>query len=145
MWIYHQLYWEMEPSLLEPGWPSLIVLSEEKRYFNYRHSHARMGAFGKLKSRFRVLHRKCESHKEKVKAMGLACIVLHNICIDPDLNKRRNRNELCDLLDLTNSRARNFEVGRSAGVKVEMLSLMHCGKKSKTYNFYFFIFDTYIP
>ena len=47
--------------------------------------------------------------------MGLACIVLHNVCIergdmiprrydltmDPDHNKRRDRNELRDLLDLT--------------------------------------------
>ena len=29
-----------------------------------------------------MLLRKCESHKETVKLMSLACIVLHNICID---------------------------------------------------------------
>ena len=60
------------------------ILSEDKRYFNYRLSRARMvseGTFGKLKSRFRVLHKECESHKETVKIMTLACIVLHNLSI----------------------------------------------------------------
>ena len=61
------------------------VLSPQERYFNYRLSRARMvteGAYGRLKGRWRVLLRKCESHKETVKLMTLACIVLHNICID---------------------------------------------------------------
>ena len=61
------------------------VLSEEKTYFNCRGSRTRMvteGAFEQLKSRFRVLHKRCESDKEIVKAMVLACIVLHNTCID---------------------------------------------------------------
>ena len=40
------------------------------------------GAFGQLKSRFRILHKKCESDKETVKTMALACAVLHNICMD---------------------------------------------------------------
>ena len=55
------------------------VLTQEKAYFNFRLSRARMvteGAFGKPKGRFRVLHRKCESNKE----MGLGCVVLHNLC-----------------------------------------------------------------
>ena len=82
------------------------VLTEKKRYFNYRLSHARMvseGSFGKLKSRFRVLHRKCESSKESVKAVGLAAVVLLNVClemgdilprsmdltVDPAANKKR--------------------------------------------------------
>ena len=46
------------------------VLPDNKRYFNFRHSRARLvteGAFGRLKSRFRVLFRKCESKKETVK------------------------------------------------------------------------------
>ena len=48
------------------------------------------GAFGKLKERFRILHRKCESNKETVKIMGLACVILHNICIDKrDLVSRK--------------------------------------------------------
>ena len=61
------------------------VLSPQERYFNYRLSRARMvteGAYGRLKGCWRVLLRKCKNHKETVKLMTLACIVLHNICID---------------------------------------------------------------
>ena len=61
------------------------------------------GSFGKLKSRFRVLHKKCESSKESVKAVGLAAVVLLNVClemgdilprsmdltVDPAANKKR--------------------------------------------------------
>ena len=40
------------------------------------------GAFGKLKRRWRVLSKKCESNPEILKKFGLASIVLHNICIE---------------------------------------------------------------
>ena len=40
------------------------------------------GAFGKLTGRCRISHGKCESNKETVKIMGLACVILHNIYID---------------------------------------------------------------
>ena len=43
---------------------------------------ATKSVFGRLKSRFRVLHKKCQSDKETLIDMALACIVLHNICID---------------------------------------------------------------
>ena len=102
------------------------VLSKEKRYFNYRHSGARLvteGAFGRLKSRFRILHRKCESDKESVKLFGLACVALHNICIelgdlvprnfdltmDRASNKRLSPEEVRDVLSLTNSKQKQFE------------------------------------
>ena len=62
------------------------ALSEKQQhYFNYRGSRAKMvteGAFDQIKSRFRVLHKKCESYKKTVKAMALAYVVLHNIYID---------------------------------------------------------------
>ena len=109
------------------------VLSEEN--FNYRGSWARMvteKAFGRLKSRFRVLHKKCESGKKTVKAMVLACVTLHNICIDTgDViprdfhlsydstnNKRRDREIIRGLLDLTDARQKNFELGRSEVLNV---------------------------
>ena len=82
-------------------------------------------AFGRLKSRFRVLHKKCESDKKTVKAMALACVILHNICIDTgdviprmfDLsydsptNKRQDREIIRRLLDLNDVRQKNFELG----------------------------------
>ena len=61
------------------------VPPDNKRYFNFRHSRATLvteGTFGRLKSRFRVLYRKCKCNKETVKLYGLACVVLHNICIE---------------------------------------------------------------
>ena len=101
-----------------------VVLSGEKRYFNYRGSRARMvteGAFGRLKSRFSVLHKKCESDEETVKAMALACVILQNIFIDRgdliprvfDLsydstaNKCRNRETIRELLDLADVGQKN--------------------------------------
>ena len=96
------------------------VPTPRKRYFNYRGSRGHLvteGAFGRLKSRFRVLHRKCESNKNTVKAMDLACVVLHNMCVekgnliprkldlafDDITNKRRNSDDVRDLLDLINT------------------------------------------
>ena len=92
-------------------------LSPEEKNFNYSLSRARMvteGAYGKLKGRFRVLYQKCECNKETVKAMVLACIVLHNTCIqcnepfppqldltvDPATNERRDRDTVRKLLDM---------------------------------------------
>ena len=84
------------------------VLTPEHRYFNYRLSRARMvteGAYKQLKGRWHILYRKCESSPDNVKIYTLACIVLHNICMDrgdtslrqrdlskdPQTNKRRPR------------------------------------------------------
>ena len=111
------------------------VLSEEQGYFNFRLSRTRLvieGAFGRLKSRFRVLHRRRENNKEIVKLMGLACVVLHNICIetkylvpcqfdlsvDQATNKRQDQNQIRDLLDLTNSNKKYIVAGKPAAVKV---------------------------
>ena len=60
------------------------ILQDDKRYFSYRHSRARLvtEVFGRLKSKFNVLLRKRESNKETVKLYGLACVVLHNLCIE---------------------------------------------------------------
>ena len=86
------------------------VPTPRKRYFNYRGSRGRLvteGAFDRLKSQFRVLHRKCESNKNTVKAMGLACVVLHNIRIEKgDLIPRK-----LDLtFDVTNKRKNSDDV-----------------------------------
>ena len=65
--------------------PYRDILSEEKHDFNYRRSMVRMvteGTFDRLKSRFTVLYKKCESDKLTVKAMTLTFVVSHNICIE---------------------------------------------------------------
>ena len=79
------------------------MLSDNKQYFNYRNSRARLvteGAVWRLKIEFRVLFRKCESNKETLKLYGLACVVLHNLCIEhSDLVPRK--------FDLTSDHASN--------------------------------------
>lgn len=95
------------------------LLTPRQHYFNYRLSRARMVtecAYGQLKGRWRVLERKCESPPEIVRVVTLACIVLHNICIergdtisrkldltfDPLTNNRRDRDEIRRLLLMRN-------------------------------------------
>ena len=94
------------------------------------------GAFGRLKGRFRVLHRECESSKESVKAMGLAAVVLHNIClemgdilprsmdltIDPATNKGRDREEVAAILDLTDKSQKNYTRDKTATAIRESLT-----------------------
>ena len=60
-------------------------LPEEKRYFNYRPSRARMvveEAFGRLKSRWRCLLKRYNTSLEFVPNTVTACCVdlLHDIC-----------------------------------------------------------------
>ena len=84
-----------QPWLMKPY--TNAALTPEERYFNYRLSRTRMvteGAYGQLKGRWRVLLRKCESSTEVIKVMTLACMVLHNICIDRE-------DTMCKQLDLT--------------------------------------------
>lgn len=71
------------PWLMKPYGNS--VLDRKQGYFNYRLSRARMvteGAYGQLKGRWRVLLRKCESSRNEVRLSTLACVVLHNVCIE---------------------------------------------------------------
>ena len=66
----------LTPWLMKPYTNATLTI--EQRYFNYRLSRARMvteGAFGQLKSRWRVLLRKCESNHEVVRNSTLACMV----------------------------------------------------------------------
>ena len=98
------------------------TLSPKQRYFNYRLSRARMvteGAFGQLKGRWRVLLCKNESNKDLVRTVTLACMVLHNICIergdsisrnldlsvDPTTQEKRDREKIRKLLQMTDCRS----------------------------------------
>ena len=105
------------------------ILSPEQRNFNYRLSRARMvteGAYGQLKGRWRVLLRKCESSRDQVRTATLACVVLHNTCInrgdsiskkldltvDPNSQEKRPREEIRKLLqmrDCSNARDTSIE------------------------------------
>ena len=102
-----------KPWLLKPY--TNATLMPEQSYFNYRLSRARMVtecAYGQLKGRWRVLLRTSENDKETVRAVTLACVVLHNICIeqgdlaqrqwdlskDSASNQRRTQEEVQDLL-----------------------------------------------
>ena len=105
----------LQPWLMKPY--TNAVLTPEQRNFNYRLSRARMvteGAYGQLKGRWRALLRKSESSAAEVKKAALACMVLHNICIDkgeslskkldlshdPNSNERRDRTTIRNLLEM---------------------------------------------
>lgn len=106
----------LRPWLLKPY--THAVVTTPQRYFNYRLSRARMvteEAFGQLKGRWRVLLRKNESSPSEVKMAALACMILHNICIekedlisrnldlslDPSTNTRGSRQSIRELLHMT--------------------------------------------
>ena len=64
--------------------------------------------------------------------MGLACVVLHNICnekgdliprkldltFDDVTNKRRNSDDVRDLLDLINTGSKNYLLGKADTIRV---------------------------
>ena len=76
------------------------------------------GAFGQLKGRWRLLQRKNESDVSTERVMSLACIILHNICIDlsdtclngwdltvdPNTQEKRSQSDVSELLHLTRCR-----------------------------------------
>lgn len=103
--------------------PYTNAVSTPKQYnFNYGLSRARMvteGAFGQLKGRWRILLRKCESSTSELKIAALACLVLHNICIDLGDTLPRK-------LDLTIDPVTNQ--GRSRAKVRELLQMRECEK-----------------
>jgi hypothetical protein len=75
------------------------TLSPKERNFNYRLSRARMvteRAFGQLKSRWRILHRRSECEPESVKETAIACVVLHNLFIANGNNLPLHVDLLCN-------------------------------------------------
>ena len=122
------------------------MLTAPQHYFNYRLSRAHMaieGAFGQLKGRWRILLRKCESGQQEVKMLTLACVVLHNVClemgdtiprkldlsIDPSAKETRDRNQIKEILHLGISK-RTFEMGKEVGLtKSETVSPKSFGRQ----------------
>ena len=76
---------------------------------------------------FRVLHKKCESDKEIVKVMALACVIcidrgdliprVLNLSYHSTASKRRDKGTIWELLDLTDVRQKKFELGRSDALR----------------------------
>ena len=108
----------------ETIWRYGYAISPQQRYYNYRLSRARMvieGCYGQLKGRWRILSKKCESNKDVMKTVTLACMVLHNVCIekgetlykkldmtlDPISSQRRDRATVRELLDMSSCRKIN--------------------------------------
>ena len=61
------------------------TLSRKQSHFNYGLNRARMVtecAFCQLKGRWQLLYRKSEVNQHSLKVNTLACIVLHNVCIE---------------------------------------------------------------
>ena len=77
--------------------------------------------------------------------MGLACVVLHNICIekgdliprkinltfDDVTNKRRNSDDVRDLLDLINTGSKNYLLGKADAIRVRDALKLESWKETK--------------
>ena len=123
------------------------VLSPKQRYFNYCLNRARMVtecAYGQLKGRWRVLLRKCESSAENVRTFALACMVLHNVClamgdtipkkldlsIDPDTNKKRNREKIREVLQMQNCTKVQDSSSQGESVRAVLTEKLWLGKET---------------
>ena len=125
------------------------ILPNDKRYFHYRNHRARLvteEALGRLKIKFKILFHKCEINKETLKLYGLACVVLHNRCIergdlvprkfdlisDHASNRRLSRGEVMDALELGSTNRKNFEGNKkSEGLKIQTALTAKMWKEKK--------------
>ena len=73
-----------------PQFPWLIktfpdTRDPKKRFYNARLCGARVvteNAYGMLKGRWRFIYKKCEAKMRNVKYVLMACVLLHNLCIE---------------------------------------------------------------
>ena len=90
------------------------------------------GVYGQLKGRWRILLWKCESKKETVKLHTLACICLHNLCIqlndsaltncDLSNGDRRTQEEIQEILTMTNC-TQTKDISKEAKLIYEILKI----------------------
>ena len=102
------------------------------------------GAYGQQKGRWRVLLRKCKSDAEQIKIATLACIVLHNACIeycdgiskkcdlsiDPITNGKRNRETVRELLQMRSSKKLKDSSEEGSKNRVALTKMLHHEKES---------------
>lgn len=102
------------------------------------------GAYGQLKGRWRVLLRKSESSKVHVRAATLACIVLHNICIErgdsisrkldlsiaPDTQEKRSREEIRKLLQMRECRSVRDVTSEATRVRIAICEKLWLEKET---------------
>ena len=106
-------------------------------------------AFGKLKSRFRVLYRNCESKKETVRIMRLAWVVLHKFDLNFNhmTNKHRGRTQLRHILHLVSlSRSSDryrpiFKYGMGPWYKNSKCNYAYLWGRKKTLSFRYVLFS----
>ena len=110
------------------------IPSEEERYLNYRLSRARMVievAIGFLKSRFRILYRKCETSKDTMIKMALACVILHNVCIDHGDFIPRKFHLTLDLVH-NKRRSRSGQVTPSVRIRIKWRKVFEMPSKTSS-------------
>ena len=105
-------------------------------------------ALGRLKIKFWVLYRKCESNKNILKLYTLACVVLYNLCIehgdlvprkfhltlDHASNRSLSQGEVMDVLALGSTNQKNFEVNKkSQALKIWKALTAKMWKEKKDY------------
>ena len=96
----------------------------KKRYFNTKLCGARIvteNAYGMLKGRWRILHKKCDARLYNVKYIVMACVMLHNLCIgrkDPCKLRRKLRVEKITLVNRNLHRDEKKEKSRKVADKI---------------------------
>ena len=98
--------------------------NQKERYFNRKLRSARVvseHAYGMLKGRFRIIYKKAECRRHNVKAVIMACIALHNLCIvrsDPCLPRWQLRVERLNLIRKPTKRTQDRQLSQEIRAKI---------------------------
>ena len=98
--------------------------NRKERYFNKKLRSARVvseNAYGMLKGRFRIIYKKEECRRQNVKAVSMACIALHNLCIvrsDPCLPRWQLRVERLNLIRKPTKRTQDRQLSQQIRARI---------------------------
>ena len=98
--------------------------NQKEVYFNKKLRAARVvseHAYGMLKGRWRLIYKKTESRRRNIKAVIMACIALHNLCIarsDPCLPRWQLRVENLDLICKRTKRGQDKQLSQQIRSKI---------------------------